>query len=620
MGHGNSKVDHEEGDSSKHSFRRKGSNNANASHPMKISADDFAGIALVQIIGAEMKEKDKWLACISIGEHTFKSSISDFTDKPQWKSEVKLLLENNGPRLARIAVFETNLLAQNNLVGYCEINLVDAITKELNSEVEVRDLKDPSSEAIVGKISDPVVTQKNFAMRMLSIVDYNKDGILSFSEFSDLMDAFGNQVAANKKEELFKIADKNNDGTVSVEELATLLGQQKESLISSCPVCGETFGNSDRLSVVIHLTLCFDEGTGNQIMTGGFLTEKQASYGWVFKLSEWAHFSSYDIGLNSGSSASNIVVFDRKTKRLVEELIDPKIVLSIRALYQTKVGLCLFDIGTKDLLKNLSEKQGRKMNTTESVKDIPKFIDTYKGQINMEESKLQIKDFNTFNEFFIRELKPEKRPIEKKECDDIAVCAADCRLMAFETADEGSRFWIKGRKFSIKGLLGDEVYSSEFSEGSSFVIFRLAPQDYHRFHSPVAGKIEKVVKIPGSLYTVNPIAVNSEYCNVFTENKREILLLSTKDFGKVALVAIGATMVGSINLTKKEGDEVQKGEEMGYFQFGGSTVIAVFEKDVIKFDDDFVANSKRSLETLVQVGMTLGVSTKVNIERCVVSE
>ncbi|KAL5703744.1 phosphatidylserine decarboxylase [Ranunculus cassubicifolius] len=595
MGHGNSK----------------GSNSTNASHPIKLSADDFAGIALVQIIGAEMKEKDKWLACISSigGKHSFRTSISDLTDKPQWKSEVKLLLETNGPRLARIAVFETNIVDQNNLVGYCEINLFDAITKESDSEVEVHDLKDPSSEEVVGKISvscsleDPAVTKKNFAMRMLSIVDYNKDGKLSFSEFTDLMDAFGNQVATNKKEELFKIADKNSDGTVSLEELATLLAihQEKESLINSCPVCGETLGNSDRLSDVIHLTLCFDEGAGNQNMTGGFLTEKQASYGWIFKLSEWANFSSSDIGLKSGSSASDYLVFDRKTQRLVVEIIDPKVVLSIRFLYQSKIGICLLDLGGKELLKHLSEIEGWKMNKTESVKDIPKFIESF---------KIRLEHFDcTFNEFFIRELKPETRPIAKKDCDDIAVCAADSRLMAF-AAVEGSRFWIKGRKFSIEGLLGDAAYSSEFSEGS-LVIFRLAPQDYHRFHCPVAGIIEKIVKIPGYLYTVNPIAVNSEYFNVFTDNKREILLLSTKDFGKVALVVIGATLVGSIILTKKEGDEVQKGEEMGYFQYGGSTVIAVFEKDVIKFDDDLVANSKRSLETLVQVGMTLGVSTKM---------
>ena len=84
---------------------------------------------------------------------------------------------------------------------------------------------------------------------------------------------------------------------------------------------------------MIHVSLCFDEGTRNQIMTGGFLTEKQASYGWMFKLSEWDHISSYDVGLNSGSNDSHILVFDRRTKRIVEELIDWKIVLSLRAIY-----------------------------------------------------------------------------------------------------------------------------------------------------------------------------------------------------------------------------------------------------------------------------------------------
>lgn len=151
--------------------------------------------------------------------------------------------------------------------------------------------------------------------------------------------------------------------------------------------------------------------------------------------------------------------------------------------------------------------------------------------------------------------------------------------------------------------------SSAFTDGS-LVIFRLAPQDYHRFHVPVSGTIEKFVDIPGCLYTVNPIAVNSKYCNVFTENKRVVSLISTKEFGKVAFVAIGATMVGSITFSKKEGDYVKKGDEFGYFSFGGSTVICVFEKDTIKIDEDLLENSSRSLETLVSVGMKLGVSIK----------
>ncbi|KAK7246788.1 hypothetical protein RIF29_41658 [Crotalaria pallida] len=578
----------------------------------------FAGIALFTFIHAEMQFKDKWIACLSFGEQTFRTITSDHTDKPVWKSEKKLLLEQNGPRVARVSVFETNKLSSNTLVGYCEIDLFEFLTKDSDSDIEIFNLLDPSvPEKVVGNISiscsaeDPIEMEKGFVRRILSIVDYNEDGMLSFSEFSDLIDAFGNQVATRKKEELFKAADENGDGVVSMDELASLLAfqQEKEPLLNCCPVCGEVLQISDQLNDMIHLTLCFDEGTGNQVMTGGFLTDKQASYGWFFKLSEWAHFSSYDVGLRSGSSASHILVYDRKSQRLVEELIDKKIVLSMRAIYQSKVGLGLMDIGVKELLQNISEKQGARMDSPESSADIPKFIESFKDQINLAEVKHPLEHFKTFNEFFIRELKHGSRPIASADRDDIAVCAADCRLMAFKSVDDSSRFWIKGRKFSVQGLLGKETCSNDFDDGT-MVIFRLAPQDYHRFHMPVSGVIEQFVNIPGCLYTVNPIAVNSKYCNVFTENKRVVSIISTAAFGKVAFVAIGATMVGSITFTKKKGDHVKKGDEFGYFSFGGSTVICLFEKNSIAVDEDLLANSTRSLETLVSVGMRLGISTK----------
>ncbi|XP_028753186.1 phosphatidylserine decarboxylase proenzyme 2 isoform X2 [Neltuma alba] len=539
-------------------------------------------------------------------------------NKPVWNSEKKLLLEKNGPHVAKISVFETNRLRSNTLVGYREIDLLEFLTQDSDSDIEVFNLLDPSMPGkVVGNISlscsveDPVETVKGFVRRILSTVDCNGDGVLSFSEFSDLIDAFGNETASIKKEEIFKAADRNGDGMVSMDELADLLAsqQEKETLLNCCPVCGEVLQVADKLNAIVHLTLCFDEGTGNQVMTGGFLTDKEASYGWLFKLSEWAHFSSYDVGIRSGSSASHILVYDRKTKRLVEELIDKKIVLSMRAIYQSKVGLGLINVGVKEILQSISESQGNKMNSPESAADIPKFIELFKDQINMAEVKDPLDKFKTFNEFFIRELKPGSRPIDSFERDDVAVCAADCRLMAFKSVDESLRFWIKGRKFSVQGLLGKEISSSAFVDGT-IVIFRLAPQDYHRFHLPVSGKIEQFVDIPGCLYTVNPIAVNSKYCNVFTENKRVVSIISTVDFGKVAFVAIGATMVGSITFTKKRGDHVKKGDEFGYFSFGGSTVICVFEKNSIVIDEDLLANSARSLETLVRVGMRLGVSTR----------
>ncbi|CAI0401120.1 unnamed protein product [Linum tenue] len=568
---------------------------------------------------AEMKFKDKWLACVSLGEQTFRTEVSDQTDTPVWNSEKKLLLEKNGSHIVRISVFETNRLSKNSLIGYCEINLLEFLIEDFDSGAEVFDLLDPSSsDIVVGKISlscnveDPIETEKNFARRILSIVDYNEDGLLSFPEFSDLIKAFGNKVADDKKEELFKAADKNQDGVVSLDELADLLAsqQEKKPLINCCPVCGEILEVSDKLNTVVHLSLCFDEGTGNQIMTGGFLTDKQASYGWMFKLSEWAHYSTYDIGLNSGSSASHIVVFDRKSKRLVEELIDGKIVMSMRAIYQSKIGLHLMDKGAKEILHSISEKQGRKMNSVESAKEIPKFLEFFKDQINLAEVKHPLDHFKTFNEFFIRELKPSARPVAMVDRDDVAVCAADSRLVAFRSEEDSKRFWIKGKKFSIGGLLGNDPSCSNFKDGI-VVIFRLAPQDYHRFHFPVSGTIEQFKDVSGCLYTVNPIAVNSKYCNVFTENKRVVSIISTVSFGKVAFVAIGATMVGSIAFVKKTGDYVNKGDQFGYFSFGGSTVICVFEKDSIQIDEDLLANSARSLETLVQVGTTLGIATKV---------
>uniref|UniRef100_A0A2N9IGQ2 EF-hand domain-containing protein n=1 Tax=Fagus sylvatica TaxID=28930 RepID=A0A2N9IGQ2_FAGSY len=147
------------------------------------------------------------------------------------------------------------------------LSLRCVVLQDSGSDLEKFDLLDPSSsDIVVGSIflscfvEDPIETEKSFARRILSIVDYNEDGKLSFSEFSALINAFGNQQAANKKEELFKVADKNGDGVVSMDELADLLAiqQEKEPLINCCPVCGEILEVSDKLNTMVHLTLCFE--------------------------------------------------------------------------------------------------------------------------------------------------------------------------------------------------------------------------------------------------------------------------------------------------------------------------------------------------------------------------
>ncbi|KAG6736273.1 hypothetical protein POTOM_060982 [Populus tomentosa] len=211
-----------------------------------------------------------------------------------------------------------------------------------------------------------VVWKTSIMQLVLDCNDYNEDGKLSFSEFSDLIKAFGNQ-----KEELFKAADKNGDDAVSMDELAELpaFQQENEPLINCCPVCGEILEVSDKLNTLVHLSLCFDEGTGNQVMTGGFLTDKQASYGWMFKLSEWAHFSSYDVGLNSGSSASHILVVTTpmsSINAIAVEAFKKYILVSLIQNSQPYMEVASsYSSGKVSELETYSDKQGRSLKVYE---------------------------------------------------------------------------------------------------------------------------------------------------------------------------------------------------------------------------------------------------------------
>ncbi|KAJ7760510.1 phosphatidylserine decarboxylase-domain-containing protein [Mycena metata] len=264
----------------------------------------------------------------------------------------------------------------------------------------------------------------------------------------------------------------------------------------------------------------------------------------------------------------------------------------------------------ESLLKEQSIKEGKVYDSPESVKSIPSFIATYSLD-TAELLETDITKYKTFNEFFSRKLKPDARPVDNAN-DPLAICsAADCRLTVYQTVDLAKEFWIKGREFTIPNLLGvtpaDE--KARVFDGSSLAIFRLAPSDYHRFHSPIDATVGDVVHIPGQYYTVNPQAVNEPGFDVFTANTRSILYLTHTATGlPVAFVAIGALLVGSIGWTNggEKGKTVKKGEELGYFAYGGSTVVAVLPKGVIEFDQDLVANSAVPVETLMKVGNSIG--------------
>jgi len=235
--------------------------------------------------------------------------------------------------------------------------------------------------------------------------------------------------------------------------------------------------------------------------------------------------------------------------------------------------------------------------------------------------------FRTFNEFFYRKLKAGARPCPSEAKDDVVVSPADCRLMVFETLDQAQRLWIKGAKFNLQNLLGAADPSGDLAKtfvGGSLVICRLAPQDYHRWHMPVSGRPQKRTLIQGEYYTVNPIAIRKNV-DVYTANKRCVVPIETKEFGTVVLIAVGATMVGSIHFCcpKANMDDckeingsccvnhpVKKFAEHGYFAFGGSTVLLLFQPGAIVFDHDLLQNSSNQLETLVKVGSSIATSTE----------
>ena len=216
-----------------------------------------------------------------------------------------------------------------------------------------------------------------------------------------------------------------------------------------------------------------------------------------------------------------------------------------------------------------------------------------------------MESFKNFNEFFYRKLKLESRPTSSPDDPNVLVSPADCRLNCFKSITAATDLWIKGRQFSIANLLQDQEMAKLF-DGGNLGIFRLAPQDYHRFHMPVDGIVGPTKAIEGAFYTVNPMAIRSAV-DVYCENVRSVTYIDSPQFGKVAYVSVGAMMVGSIVITATKGQSLKRNDEFGYFQFGGSTVLLIFQKGAVEFDRDLLDNSEQHLETLVKVGTRIGV-------------
>jgi phosphatidylserine decarboxylase len=215
-----------------------------------------------------------------------------------------------------------------------------------------------------------------------------------------------------------------------------------------------------------------------------------------------------------------------------------------------------------------------------------------------------IHQFSSFNDFFIRRLKPEARLLPQ-ETSAIA-CPADGVISEFGRIQAGQLLQAKNKYYSLQALLADDsVLAQSFLDGDFCTIY-LAPKDYHRVHLPYDGELRQMIYVPGRLFSVNPASV-SHVSQLFAHNERVICVFHTV-FGPMAVIFVGATLVGSV-VTPWHGQVMpvsvrktqsysysnaamvfRRGDEIGYFQWG-STVIMLFPADSVQWRDALQAGS-----------------------------
>ena len=207
--------------------------------------------------------------------------------------------------------------------------------------------------------------------------------------------------------------------------------------------------------------------------------------------------------------------------------------------------------------------------------------------------------FRSFNDFFTRQVREGRRPVDMEPEHLIAPC--DSKLTAYPIGAD-SRFRIKGVDYTLEQLLRDGELTRRFL-GGTLLLFRLTVGDYHRYGYVDSGCLGREIHLNGVYHTVNPAAAGRY--PIYRENTREYALLESDHFGTLLQMEVGAAMVGRI--VNDPGERVvQRGEEKGRFEFGGSTVIVLLQKDAAVIDEDILRNTREDAETVVRLGEKIG--------------
>jgi len=230
---------------------------------------------------------------------------------------------------------------------------------------------------------------------------------------------------------------------------------------------------------------------------------------------------------------------------------------------------------------------------------IRRFVARYR--VNMAEAaNPDIASYASFNDFFTRALAPGMRPLAAADL----ICPVDGTISQFGSVEKDQIFQAKGHHYSTTALVGGDTELAARFEHGHFATLYLSPRDYHRIHMPCAGRLTRMVHVPGDLFSVNPTTARG-VPGLFARNERVVCVFES-DHGPFVLVLVGATIVGSMATawhgqvnpprtgTLRQWDyapgqvELQQGEEMGRFLLG-STVVMLFPQGPLQFNSDWAA-------------------------------
>ncbi|HXS57921.1 MAG TPA: phosphatidylserine decarboxylase [Hanamia sp.] len=265
-------------------------------------------------------------------------------------------------------------------------------------------------------------------------------------------------------------------------------------------------------------------------------------------------------------------------------------------------GLLKKDSDFNKWVQQFVVSRGNFMDTTESAQNLDTFINN--PDYNIDDYTKGPGGWLTYNQFLARQVKPGRRPVAGLCDDGIIVSPADSEFCGQWPINDGSTITAKGTTYSIAELISGSAYADKFKDGI-FTHSFLSITDYHRFHLPVGGIVREVKKIPASTWINEAKKADGSVENVddvgfqFTHTRGYVIIESA--IGFVAIIPVGMGHISSVTFTAEEGARLVKGEEFGFFAFGGSDIIMLFQKSKIKFNAKEKVHYKQGEQIAVAV-------------------